>query len=88
MLSDPIIGPTPDPPTRQGRAVRFGCGLLFGFCAGSWAAWRIMRDQLGLCLAIGVGVAVVFAFLSAVKGDRFWFPLGEWFRRSVGRGGW
>ena len=88
MLSDPIVGPTPDPPGREGRAVRFGCGLVFGFGVGSWVAWRLIRGRLGLCLAVGVGMGVLFGILSAVKGDRFWFPLGEWFRRSVGRGGW
>ena len=86
MLNDPIIGPTPDPPTREGGAVRFGCGLLFGVVLGFLAAWRTIYGRLGLCLAIGFGVGLLLGFMSMLKGDSVWFSVGKWFRRAVGGG--
>ena len=58
------------------RGVRFGCGALVGGLFGFYMAIR--ETEAGpLAIAIAAGLAIVFGFLAARYGDRFWESVGS-----------
>ena len=78
MFDDPIPI-QPDPPTRDGRGVRFGCGFVFGLVAFLYVfRYRTLELRWALLAALAVGVAV--GVVSAVQGDCFWFKVMEYSR--------
>ena len=86
MFDDPLVATTPDPPSREGRLVRFGCGFVFGLVVGWCVLVRYLAFHIGLILALAVGCAVAVGAASALYGDRFWFSFGSIFRRLFSRG--
>jgi hypothetical protein len=73
-----------DFPTQRGeRAVRFGCGGIFGFIATFLLVLRetsVKSVQLDHLL-FGIGGAVVAGLLAAWLGDSFWSRVAVWWSR-------
>jgi hypothetical protein len=65
------------------KGVRFGCGALFGFAVGLFAALRYgelfwTSPNWHVCLAVAIGFALFFGGLAWVMGDGFWEFVGRW----------
>ena len=82
MLNDdsPLV---PDQPTREGWGVRFACGLIAGFVAGFFVAYRFLGLPIRPSLIWTVGIGIAFGIFSAVQGDRFWYRFMAAFRWIV-----
>jgi len=61
------------------KVIRLGCGGLFGFAFGCYAAFRLALASFGWTVAIIVLSVGVCACLALRLGDRFWNSLsGRW----------
>lgn len=79
MLGDRLPA-FPDPPTRGGGGIRFGCGLVFGLIVGFLLFFRYVPLHPGVCLAWGLVAGLVMGVFSAAYGDRFWYRVIDWFQ--------
>ncbi len=62
----------PSEPDRVEKAIRFGCGALFGLFFGFVAALKFAEKSYAMPIAIAGVVALVFGLLAMRIGDRFW----------------
>jgi hypothetical protein len=60
------------------KAVRFGCGFLFGVVFGGAAAVRTFYDSGYTVVAATILVSTVFGLLAIRYGDRYWLSLKKW----------
>ena len=86
MFDDPLVATTPDPPSRDGRGVRFVCGLVFGLVVGWCVFVRLFAFHLNIALILACASGFAIGIASAVFGDRFWFSFSSVFRRVFNRG--
>lgn len=66
-----------EPPDRQEKRVRFGCGFLFGSAAAAsamfWSFWS-GHAIIGWCF----GAGLVCGYAAMRFGDSFWEAVNRW----------
>jgi hypothetical protein len=60
------------------KAIRFGCGFIFGAIFGGLLAVRTFYQNGYEILAATVAIAILIGFLAMHFGDRFWLSMKHW----------
>ncbi|MFT3767876.1 MAG: hypothetical protein QM820_20700 [Minicystis sp.] len=76
----PPAPPRPPDDDREAKGIRFGCGALLGFVLGLGAVVQLAPKSMVVAVVAAVAIAVIFGFLSARYGERFWDSLPDWIR--------
>ncbi len=67
------------PSDKTGKALRFGCGFVFGLAFfGISSIWFVIEEPGNYVAAILVG-ASVFGLAALRFGEAFWRVIGRWF---------
>jgi hypothetical protein len=61
-------------PDTTEKAVRFGCGAIFGFLLFFYFGFSTLPANF----VIGILAAIIFGILAVRRGDRFWERLANW----------
>jgi len=67
---------------RGEKAIRFGCGFIFGLFVAFWVAAKCCFPDWTILFVVGGLIAgVVCGWLALKRGDRFWYSIRDkWYR--------
>ena len=65
-------------PDKTEKALRFGCGFIFGLVAGFFTAFQWVMSTWGGLAALAFASAVICGLLAMKYGDAFWYSLKDW----------